>query len=65
VRLYLPGRGAYFIATYPPQTQQPFERTASVSGNRLDIAIDGDSIEIVSKRNIPPHRPNGSLSVYH
>jgi hypothetical protein len=64
-RIYVPGHGAYYLATSVPKTSQPFQHTAYVEGNRMEVDIDGDHIQIGSKDNILDQSKSGVLWIYH
>jgi hypothetical protein len=64
-RVYIPGHGAYYLATSVPKTSQPFQHMAYIEGNRLEFAIDGDHIQIASKDNILEQSKSGVLWIYH
>ncbi len=36
-RLYLPGRGAYFLSTYQPKTEQAFRRVVYADRHNLEF----------------------------
>lgn len=64
-RLYLPNRGAYFLAAYAPATPQPFRHMLYADGHNLEFAIDGDDIRIASAGNILTLSESGVLWIYH
>jgi hypothetical protein len=64
-RLYLPGRGAYFLSTYQPKTAQVFRQMVYADRHNLEFAIDGDFIRIASNGNVLTQSESGILWVYH
>jgi len=64
-RLYVPGRGAYFLSTYQPKTYQAFRQAVYVDRHNLEFAMDGDFIRITSNGNILTRAESGIVWVYH
>lgn len=64
-RLYLPGRGAYFLSTYQPKTYQTFRPVVYVDRHNLEFAMDGDFIRITSNGNVLTQAETAILWVYH
>ena len=64
-RLYLPGRGAYFLSNYQPKTYQTFGRVVYIDRRNLEFALDGDSIRIASNSNVLTRSESGTVWVYH
>jgi hypothetical protein len=63
-RLYLPGRGAYFLSTYSPKTYQAFHQAAYVDRHNLEFAVDGDFVRITSSNNVLTRAESGMVWVY-
>jgi hypothetical protein len=64
-RLYLPGRGAYFISTYQPKTVHMFRHIVYADRHNLEFSIDGDFIRITSNGNVLTLSESGIVWVYH
>ena len=64
-RLYLPGRGAYFLSTYQPKTPQLFRHMVYADRHSLEFAIDGDIIRVTSTGNVLTQSESGIVWVYH
>ena len=63
-RLYLPGRGAYFLSTYSPKTYQAFHQAAYVDRHNLEFAVDGDFVRVTSSNNVLTRAESGIIWVY-
>jgi hypothetical protein len=62
--LYIPGRGAYFLATQPVPGR-PFVNAGTIDRNRIRFTVDNQAFEGVADEPILSDPDTGGLWIYH